>query len=66
MYSLVFALFFFFGILINPFSQAQAPDPGKRADLASVLTDGQKFTSILDENSIIMGLTGGTNEKAMD
>jgi anti-sigma factor RsiW len=62
-YSLVFMLFFILGILIGPLSDGGSGFHKSSRDLTSILVDGQKFTSPLDESSVIISLTGGTDEE---
>ena len=62
-YSFVFALFFIFGIFIDPFSHAALPEPEINPELSFVLLDGQKFTSEDNQNSVVLQLSGEINEK---
>lgn len=63
-YSFVFALFFIFGIFIDPFSSGTIPEPAITTELSSVLLEGQKFISADHQNSVIIQLAGGgVNEK---
>ncbi|MEN8221735.1 MAG: zf-HC2 domain-containing protein [Acidobacteriota bacterium] len=62
-YSFVFALFFTFGFFIDPFSPVSIPEAEIRPELSSILLEGQKFTSEDNQNSVIIKLAGGVNEK---
>jgi len=62
-YSFVFALFFIFGVFVNPFSSGSIPEPEITPELSSVLLEGQKFLSGDNQNSVIIQLAGGVNEK---
>ena len=62
-YSFVFALFFIFGVFIDPFSSGSIPEPEITPELSSVFLEGQKFLSEDNQNSVIIQLAGGVYEK---
>ena len=64
-YSFVFALFFIFGVLIDPYPSGGSSEKAGKAELSSVLLDGQKFTSDYNHSSVIIELAGGKDEKGI-
>ncbi len=62
-YSFIFALFFVFGVFLDPFFSGSIPEPEIIPELSSVLLEGQKFISEDNLNSVIIQLAGGINEK---
>lgn len=64
-YSFVFALFFIFGVLIDPYPSGGSSEETGRMELSSVLLDGQKFTSDDNHSFVITELAGGKDEKGI-
>ncbi len=64
-YSFVFAIFFIFGVLIDPYPAGGSSEENSKMELSSILLDGQKFTSDNNHNFVIIGLAGGNDEKGI-
>ena len=64
-YSFVFALFFIFGVLIDPYPSGGGSEETSEMELSSVLLDGQKFTYDDNRSSVIIALAGGKDEKGI-
>lgn len=64
-YSFVFALFFIFGVLIDPYPSGSFAEETGKMELSTVLLDGQKFTSDDNHNFVITELAGGKDEKGI-
>ncbi len=65
-YTFVFALFFLFGILINPFSGENTMSATGKADISSFFLQGQNFQKSDISNLVILQFIGGLDEKKVN
>jgi len=64
-YSFVFALFFIFGVLIDPYPSSGSSEDTGKMELSSILLDSQKFISDDNHSFVIIELAGGKDEKGI-